>query len=90
MPEENLEDAIQELQHEGGTVRAATEIQHKYKSSEPKPAKPKLQDKSLQSVAAMKIRDFWKTYNARYRDRMDEISASDFYTALLEWFEEGM
>ena len=90
VPKENLEDAIQKLQHEGGTVRAATEIQHKYKSSEPKAAKPKLQDKSLQSVTAMKIRDFWKTYNARYRDRIDEMSASDFYTALLEWFEEGM
>ena len=90
VPEENLEDAIHELQHEGGTVKAATEIQHKYKAAPNKPAKQKLPDKSLQNTIAIQICDFWKTYQARYRDRLEDMTAFDFYTALLEFFEEGI
>lgn len=90
VPQENLQKAVEELKHEGGTVKAATEIQHKYKPVSNKPAKQKAPDKSLQNTIAIQIRDFWKTYQARYRDRVEDMTAFDLYTALLEFFEEGI
>lgn len=90
VPQENLQQAVEELKHEGGTVKAATEIQHKYKPVSNKPAKQKAPDKSLQNTIAIQIRDFWKTYQARYRDRVEDMTAFDLYTALLEFFEEGI
>lgn len=90
VPKENLEDAIQELQREGGTVRAATEIQHKYKVPSLKLKKSGEENKELLSTTSIRVRNFWKIYKSRYSDRLDEMTAFDFYTALLEYFEEGL